>query len=91
MRLILLKAWPALIPIILYVLWLGYRRRKARQNGEALPGFFSGPWALTFAASLALLATSLIFYGLQQPSDSGTSYRPAELIDGQLIKDRFEP
>lgn len=90
MRFILFKAWPALIPIILYLLWLAHRRRKAKQADEPLPALLSGPWISTLAASLVLLAISFFYLGLSAENNAGVSYQPKAFKDGQLVEETLE-
>ena len=85
MRFLLLKIWPALIPIALYLLWLTLRRRKAKRAEEPLPTVLSGPWLQTLGAALALAAISLFYLGLSAQNNAGVSYTPKKFENGQLI------
>ena len=90
MRLLILKAWPALIPIALYLIWILHRRRKAKKLGEPLPALLSGPWVPTLAVSLALFGSSLIFYALSSENNAGVSYQPKRFENGKLIEENLE-
>jgi hypothetical protein len=90
MRLWILKAWPALIPIVLYVGWLLWKRRKAAKAGEELPTFFSGPWLLTLSSAFIIATICLFALGLSAENNAGVSYTPKRFIDGQLIDGRLE-
>ena len=89
-RLLILRAWPALIPIALYLLWLAYRRRKAKNANEPLPTLLSGPWIATLCAALALFAASLFYLGLSAPKNAGVSYQPKQFKDGKLVEEEWQ-
>ena len=89
-RLLILRAWPALIPVVLYLVWLAYRRRKAKNAGEPLPSLLSGPWLATLAAAMLLLAASLFYLGLSAEKNAGVSYQPKQFKDGQLIQEELQ-
>ena len=90
MRLLLWRAWPALIPVICYLLWIGYRRRKAAQTGGDPVRWRDGPWVMTLAISVVILAACLVWFGMQSQPNSGTLYKPVEYIDGELKPDSLE-
>ena len=83
-RFLLFRAWPALIPVILYLLWIAYRRRKAKQNGHAPVRWRDGPWIAALAASVAILALCFLTLGMQSKPNAGRDYQPMEYIDGEL-------
>lgn len=85
MLMILMRIWPALVPLALYISWLLIKRRHARRNGLALPTFFSGPWLWVLGSAFALLAASFFYVGLSAPRDFGLSYQPAQLKNGKVI------
>lgn len=89
MLLFLLRVWPALVPIGLYLLWLSYLRRKAKKANEPLPALLSGPWLVTIAAALALMAASLFYIGLSAPKNAGISYQPKQFKNGKLIEEEL--
>ncbi len=85
MRYLLLKIWPALIPLALYMLWLMSQRRKAKKAGEALPTLLSGPWLPTLGVALLLATISLFYVGLSAEKNAGASYTPKKFENGKLI------
>lgn len=90
MRLILLRFWPVLLPILLYLAWLAYARRKAGKENREKPGFTDGPWLWPTASTLLLLIGVFIWLGTSADPVDGT-YVPAQLKDGQLIPSRIDP
>jgi len=90
LRILLVRCWPALIPIGIYFLWFWLKRRKARKAGLPLPHITDGPWLLTAAASVLFLAISLFAIPLLAGHNSGTNYQPKELIDGQLVPGKLD-
>lgn len=81
----LLRFWPILLPIIIYLVWLFIARNKAKKAGEeVLPGLTDGPWVWAVAATFVLAAGFFIFMGLSStPTDS--SYSPARMENGKLV------
>lgn len=90
LRLMLVRCWPALIPIGLYLLWFWRQRRRARKAGLPLPHITDGPWLLTAVASVLFLAASLFAIPLLAGHNSGTNYQPKELIDGKLVPGKLD-
>lgn len=90
-RLLLTKAWPALIPLGLYLVWYIWQRRRAIKEDAPLPPVLSGPWRITIAACLLILAICLFAVGLSAERNAGVSYQPQRYIDGQLIDDELQP
>lgn len=90
LKLFFLKAWPALIPVAIYLIWLAIRRRKARRAGDTLPTLLSGPWITTLGVSLAVLAACLFYAGLSAEQNAGVSYQPKRFEDGKLIGETLE-
>lgn len=90
MQMLLLRLWPALIPIVFYLLWLAFRRRRALRLGEAPPGLWDGPWGSTIIASLLVAIISLLVLGLGKESKQGRDYQPTRLENGKLIRGGFD-
>tara|TARA_B100001179_G_C18448920_1_gene342202 strand:- start:146 stop:415 length:270 start_codon:yes stop_codon:yes gene_type:complete len=88
MRWMLLKAWPALIPIGIYLLWFGWRMYRYKKGDALLPDT-SRPFRLALFSSLALLAICLITYGLAQKPTGKVGYEPKRYENGKLIEEEF--
>tara|TARA_B100000989_G_scaffold143792_1_gene107149 strand:+ start:1410 stop:1685 length:276 start_codon:yes stop_codon:yes gene_type:complete len=84
-KLLILRLWPAFIPILLYVLWLSYKRRRANKAGEEKPGWGDGPLISTLLVSLLLAIGSFLLLGLLQPDNRSGTYRPADMYNGSLV------
>ncbi len=84
LRLILLKLWPALIPLVAYLLWLRYNKRRAARGVETPPELIRGVRFWCIIASLALLAMSFIIVSLNQPAMQDGDYVPPS-YDGSSI------
>lgn len=89
MVLFLLRVWPAFIPIILYLVWHAYRKRKAIKAGDPKPALLSGPWQLTLLAALLLYGASLFYLALSAPKSGAVSYQPKQFKDGKLIREEL--
>lgn len=88
---LLLKLWPVLIPVVLYLAWHAYAKAKAKREGKTPPTLREGPWIWIIASMLAIAVILLLSLGLStKPSNDGT-YVPAHLEDGKLIPGKMEP
>lgn len=84
-RFILLRLWPALIPLALYALWFAYRRHHARKTGEVIH-IADGPWLMTILATMALLAAGFLWTGLTDEKTGPATYAPAHVEDGKIVQ-----
>ena len=85
LKLLLIRFWPVFIPVIIYLLWQLLRRRKAKQQEEAIPRWLEGPWAYAVATSLLIGIGCFLWFGLMQEHRTG-SYQPTYYKGGQLIR-----
>lgn len=92
LRILVVRFWPVLLPIFIYLLWLVLARRKARKAGEEGPRFFDGPWAWSVMASLGIFIALFVLMGAasQQALEQGR-YVPAKMVDGKLVPAHHEP
>lgn len=88
-RIILIRFWPAFIPLALYVLWMVYRRYKAKRHEDPIPKWMDGPWLWSVTATALLLIGALFWWGLSSEPNAGTNYQPKQLIDGKLTPQHF--
>jgi Family of unknown function (DUF6111) len=77
LRLFLQYVLPLLLPFLAYLVYA----RLARKTG-ILDG---APWLGLAAAGVALLAVSLVSWGLLTGADPGERYVPARIEDGRLV------
>lgn len=89
---LLLRLWPALIPIALYLLWrVIWLKRRNTRNGE--PGerasWISGAWGWVAIASLLMLIASFLMLGLSAHRRDGV-YVPPHVEGGRLIDGDIE-
>lgn len=74
LKLLLLRFWPVFIPILLYLAWLAYARRKNAAQGKKKPGFFDGPWFWAVLASAGFTIVSFLWMGF---SSERMEYTPS--------------
>lgn len=88
---LLIKIWPAFIPIALFMLWylLACRKHKKGKR-ETKPTVKEGPWLLTILSSIAIAIICIIFSGLNQESIKG-NYTPAYIQDGKIVEGSVSP
>lgn len=85
-----LRFWPILLPLVVYILWIAYCRRKARRMGHPVPAFRDGPWVWAVTASLLLAIGGFLWLGFTPDTQDGT-YIPAHREDGRLVPARVVP
>ena len=89
MTLLLLRLWPALLPILMYVWWHHQRKKAHQSEGKEPPAFFDGPWMRAFATALAIAALMLIFWRLLETDYKDGAYEPAHMENGKLVPARI--
>lgn len=80
--------WPALIPLLLYTLWVFWRARKLEQGQDVPPLSRYRFWAIL--SSLLIAAIMLILIGFTQPANLAGHYRAATYKHGELQEGHFE-
>ena len=90
MKTFLTKILPILVPILLYLSWLYFARRKAAASGGAPPRLREAPWTILVAAGLGVLIMGLIALGLFAGEEPGGVYVPPHLEDGKVVPGRIE-
>lgn len=86
---LIIKFWPALIPIVIYVAYMFWRKRHAKKNNLDIPHLFDGPWVWAVAAMFAIIIGGFIIMGVSAPTNPGTEYEPAHLENGKIIPERL--
>jgi hypothetical protein len=90
MGLFLLRFWPVLIPLIVYLLWITRERRRAHKSGTKLPKFLSGPWFTAVITSLAIGMAIFLFLGFTHTQEKG-NYIPSHVENGQIVPGKVVP
>lgn len=90
MGLFILRFWPVLIPLVVYVLWIMRVRRRAAANGEPVPRFRDGPWYWAVLASLGVALLCFLWIGASQEAGRG-SYVPPHMENGVLMPGKIIP
>jgi hypothetical protein len=80
LRFLLFRLWPALIPLLIWVVWLRYRKRK----GDTLAEIWRGGLYRALIASMLLLIASFLWYGAMQPPAREGKYVPPR-YDGTIL------
>jgi hypothetical protein len=101
---LLLKIWPALIPFLLYFLWVLANRIIA--NRRKKKGFIEGQYqiidgktgdfslknsrfVMVVYISLVLMVICFLFFAIRTPRIEDGNYIPAESKDGKIIPGRI--
>lgn len=87
---ILIRFWPVLIPVLLCLLWILHKRRKAVRAGEVMPRFSEGPWYWVAIASIVIAVVCFMVLGLSNTPVTGT-YEPAHVEGGKIIPGSVAP
>lgn len=88
---LLLKLWPALIPLALYIGWLFYMKRRAAHGITTPPELLRGMRRWCVIASVLLLVASFLIVALNQPARRDGRYIPPAFKDGALTPAHSEP
>jgi uncharacterized membrane protein len=90
MALFLLRFWPVLVPLLVYLAWMQIVRRKAQKAGQPLPHFRDGPWFWMIVASLCIAVFMFVFLGLSHEAVRG-EYEPPHMENGKIISGKVKP
>ena len=85
---IVMMLWPALVPMLVYVVWCVVRYRSKQAGHEVPP--LKGPLFAAVVASIALAVLSFVVLGLGQEANDGKQYHPARYENGVLVPGGFE-
>jgi len=83
-RVLLLYLLPLLLPTALYVAWVLWGRRRARE-GKAPPSLGDGPWFWLILAGFALMVAGLSYVALTGGHEPGGTYQAPRYEDGRVI------
>lgn len=84
LRLILLRFWPVLLPLLFYAFWMLHCQRKAEKTGQPVPAFKDGPWVLAVTATMILAIIGFVLLRTSSEALDGT-YIPAHMENGKLV------
>lgn len=85
MTAILIRFWPVLIPLVIYIIWHDSQRRKALKAGETPKRMKEGPWQLMLLSTVVLAVGCMVWFLLTTESHTNMAYQPAQIIDGKLV------
>lgn len=81
---LLIRFWPVLVPLLLYLVWFLFFRKK-REAEEVTPQWEAWFWIGTLVVSLLIAIVMLVIMGVSTPSDTEGTYVPAKYEDGKII------
>lgn len=84
---IVLMLWPALVPMLVYVVWCMWRYKR-KQAGHDVPPLTTRLFAAV-VTSVLLAAACFVLLGLGQDTNDGKQYHPARYEDGVLVPGGF--
>ena len=91
LRLLLLRFWPALIPLALYLIWHELRKRKSRRMGQEPARMVEGPWLWAVSAALMIAVGMMLFYGFTAERRTDVAYEPPQVNEqGDIVRGHFE-
>jgi hypothetical protein len=85
----LIELWPAVIPLLLYTVWIVLLRRRAHKSGIEKPGWLSGPWFWMVLATAGTLVICLFAIGVFSSGTKG-DYIPPHMENGTLVPGRVD-
>jgi len=87
---LLREIWPALLPLLLYALWMLRARAHATRRGAQVPRWVEGPWFWAVLASIIIAIVCLLSLGVAEQSVKG-AYVPTHMQDGRLVPGSIVP
>ncbi|MBI1237049.1 MAG: hypothetical protein GC188_10245 [Alphaproteobacteria bacterium] len=90
MGLFLFRFWPVLIPLLVYLIWHAYTRRKALKSGQTPPRFRDGPWFWIVLLSLGTGFACFVSVAMMTEPQKG-DYQPPHMENGVLVPGRVVP
>lgn len=85
---ILKECWPALLPLLLFLLWHWRSVRRAEKAALKPPRWRDGPWLWAVLAAAAIVVLILVLTGLTAPALKG-NYIPPHLENGKMVEGRI--
>ncbi len=86
----LIKFWPVLIPVALFILWRIFTHKK-RKAGEELPHWDEKLLLWSLVTSLLIAIISLSIYVYSADTNINSQYIPPHYKDGKIIPGRMIP
>ena len=90
MKFILTKILPLALPLIVYLTWLFYARRRAQRLGAPLNHLSDAPWLLITLSGAIVLISGMLAIGLFTGEKAGGEYIPPHLENGEVVKGRIK-
>lgn len=90
MGLFIFRFWPALIPLLLYMIWMKFVQIKALNAGEVPPRFRDGPLYKLVLATLAVGIACYVWLGVNMQSNTG-EYVPPRMENGVMQPGYVKP
>lgn len=87
---LMIKFWPVLIPLIIYVGWFFWAKARARKQDVKGPAFFSGPWWWAVTLTLVIGIAMFVILGISEKPVQG-NYEPAHMENGVLVPGKVTP
>ncbi|MDB2414467.1 hypothetical protein N9W34_01700 [Rickettsiales bacterium] len=87
-KIIITKFWPALIPALLYLIWLFYARKKAADK-EKKPKLGEGPIILTVSSILIISLLCILYIFIDVYGESET-YIPSHFEGNELVPSKVK-
>lgn len=89
-RLLFFRFWPALLPLVIYIIWHRLAVRRAKKAGKPVPHFRDGPiyWMVMSCLVIAVLCFALL--GFDMEAQRG-DYVPPSLQNGMVVPGYVEP
>ena len=81
---------PLALPVIVYLTWLLYARRRARKLGTPLNQLSDAPWLLIILSGAIVLIFGMVVIGLFTGEKPGDEYIPPHLENGEVVKGRIK-
>lgn len=90
-RVLLQYLLPLLGPLVLYLIYMSFRRRRAAKSGEDIPAIEQGHVFWSIIAGFVLMMAGLAILAVTSGEKPGTGqYQAPRLEDGRIVPPKFK-
>jgi hypothetical protein len=90
-RILLQYLLPLLGPLTVYLIYMSFRRRRAKKSGDDIPAIEKSHVFWSIVVGFALMIGGLAFLAVSTGEDPGAgTYQAPRLEDGRIVPPKFQ-